>query len=1192
MRLHLLDIAAATVALLGLYVMAGWIVGSEAWVRVVPNAAAAGVNTAFLFLVVGICLFSIRRTRCSHAAVWTAWLLVLLPGAVLVEHAFRINLGIDWVAFHAWMNDGNPYPGRMAPNTCMGFLCAGLAVLFARRAATRTWLRWATTLCVCSTLAIGLAALVGYGLKLEMMYRVAAFNRMAVSTALGMSLVGLALWYSLRAPLRGTHKAIKDQDKQITGTAATVLILFAVISGLTGFAVLKQGVETVMVESVRHTTKHNTAAFVNALEHSLALASTVAAHPTLHQYLILLSDDQHDEDMLGLVQQVGHSFLSSGLTGINFLNAQGQVLVTSGSIVQEQAVMAVPLVRSVPEAFLLWHDGFVLQTHTEVRARGHVIGHVITEQRLVFLTHMLRDIQHAGASSDVLVCGRTHDVALCFPTKFYPPNTRIAMFKEGKPNLPINHALLGESGVKMVQDLRGIAVLAGYAPIGDLGLGMVIKADLTEVYEPMRHRLHLLLGLLAAFVLAGTLILRAQVQPIVRLLIKEQQRMHTILESLHEAFVEIDQHGVITAWNAEAERTFGWPRHDVLGQSMAEVIIPPALRDRHHHGIAKFLASGEGQIFGKRLELAALHRSGRELPVEVTISHINTEEGSTFTAFLHDISERKQAETALAQAMDHLEAQNHMLAEARDEALQATRAKSAFLASMSHEIRTPMNAILGMADLLEETPLTLLQQDYVQRFKKAGEHLLTLINDILDLSKIEAGQLALEQTPFSLEDLIATVAELMAMRAHAKGLELFCTIAPDVPLHLCGDPHRLRQILVNLLSNAIKFTESGEVVLRVDNEPERSRPGRLRFTVRDTGIGIPAEKLGSIFESFTQVDTSTTRKYGGTGLGLSISKQLAELMDGRIWVESRLGQGSTFSVTVQCALSSTPAEPLSLPLPVLVDMPVLVVDDNATNRLILRDMLLGWGARVTEVCGAADALSTWTTAEQAAAPFQLVLVDRQMPGTDGLDLAAQLSQTTSYRTATLILLSSEARPGDQERCRALGIPKILLKPVTRPSLLRAITEAFGQRSMRVPLVSSPPPPPTPAARGLAILVAEDNEDNQMLIKAYLQKTTHHLTLAENGAVAVERFQAGHYDLVLMDMQMPVMDGYTATRRLRQWEQEQHQSPTVIVALTANALPEEIQQSLEAGCNGHLSKPIKKAALLAALADYTANLITT
>jgi hypothetical protein len=255
MRLHPPDIAAAIIVLLGLYVMAGWIVGSEAWVRVVPDSVAMGVNTALLFLAAGVCLFCLRRPRCSRAAVWTAWLIVLLPSAVLVEHAFRINLGIDCVAFHAWMKDGNPYPGRMSPNACVGFLCAGLAMLFAQRTATRTWLRWATTFCVCGTLAIGLAALVGYGLKLEMMYRVAASNRMAVSTALGMSLVGLSLWYALHDTLWGTQKAFKDQDKQITGTAATVLILLALISGLTGFAVLKQGVETAMVESVRRTTK-------------------------------------------------------------------------------------------------------------------------------------------------------------------------------------------------------------------------------------------------------------------------------------------------------------------------------------------------------------------------------------------------------------------------------------------------------------------------------------------------------------------------------------------------------------------------------------------------------------------------------------------------------------------------------------------------------------------------------------------------------------------------------------------------------------------------------------------------------------------------------------------------------------------------------------------------------------------------
>jgi PAS domain S-box-containing protein len=525
----------------------------------------------------------------------------------------------------------------------------------------------------------------------------------------------------------------------------------------------------------------------------------------------------------------------------------------------------------------------------------------------------------------------------------------------------------------------------------------------------------------------------------------------------------------------------------------------------------------------------------------------------------------------------------------RDKALAATRAKSDFLASMSHEIRTPMNAIFGMAELLNETSLTSEQQDYVQRFRKAGEHLLVLINDVLDLSKIESGHLELDYMPLDLDELIHAVGELMAGRATAQGLELLLQVAPDVPTSLIGDPSRLRQIIINLIGNAIKFTPSGEVIVEVQNDPDVPQPGRLRFSVRDTGIGIPAEKLHTVFESFTQVDASTTRQYGGTGLGLSISQHLVHLMEGEIAVESQMGAGSVFTFTAQFALDPEPQAQTTALAAEIHGLRILVIDDNATNRLILREILRYYGAVVTEAEGAEAGLLAWTAAQRGQQPFHIALVDCQMPAKDGFYFIEQVASTLESDVTAIFMLSSDNRPGDRARCRSLGVMQYLLKPISRRYLLRAIAESFNRPD------STPQPPmqieeshDVAPGRSLHILVADDNEDNRMLFQSYIMKTPHQLDLAENGAVAVEKFQSDTYDLVFMDVQMPVMDGYRATAMIRQWEREYHRIPVRIIVLTANAFTEDVQKSLAAGCDRHLTKPIKKATLLAAIEEVASS----
>jgi two-component system, sensor histidine kinase and response regulator len=518
------------------------------------------------------------------------------------------------------------------------------------------------------------------------------------------------------------------------------------------------------------------------------------------------------------------------------------------------------------------------------------------------------------------------------------------------------------------------------------------------------------------------------------------------------------------------------------------------------------------------------------------------------------------------------------LIEERDGALEAARAKSAFLSAMSHEIRTPMNAVLGMADLLWETELSPEQREYVRIFRSTGDTLLQLLDAILDLSKLEARRLTLESVDFNLRTLVERTAETLAVRAHGKGLELVCEIAPDVAPERIGDPLRLRQVLLNLLSNALKFTERGEVVVRVRNAGGADGGPELEFAVADTGIGIPREKLGEIFRDFTQVDNSTSRTYGGTGLGLAISRQLVELMGGRIRVESEPGRGSIFRFTV--ALPIRTGAPRAA-LPRVDGAKVLVADGNAVCRESIRRMLEAHGARVGEATGASAASALLSAQDAAGSGYDVLIVDSAVRASDGAGLVEALqANRLASRLRSVMLLHADDLATSAARARELGAAGCIVKPVKLRDLLEAVAGVrAGSAGHRKPEHAAQ------AGRGvrpLRVLIAEDSEDNRILVRAYLRKSPHVLDEAEDGAIAIEKCRANHYDLVLMDLQMPVIDGYEATRAIRGLEAETHRPRTHVVALTAHAFREDVERSQAAGCDEHLAKPLRRATLLAIL----------
>lgn len=654
---------------------------------------------------------------------------------------------------------------------------------------------------------------------------------------------------------------------------------------------------------------------------------------------------------------------------------------------------------------------------------------------------------------------------------------------------------------------------------------------------------------------------------------KELERFRAVIDHLQVGVIACDTSGKVTVLNSAVKRLHPVPDDLKTIWDLAQHVhlYTPDGKKRIDTEDTPLFRVLKGEEF-KDMEVAIHREPGDDRTAIVGGRKIFSTNGEFLGGVVvkYDITERKEAERKLEAAT--------LAAES------ASRAKSEFLANMSHEIRTPLNGVIGMSDLVLETQLTPEQRDYLTTLKLSAESLLTIINDILDFSKIEAGRLDLDLAPFSLYECLENAVKTLAFRAHEKGLELLCDIGPDVPCHVIGDSTRIAQVVVNLVGNAIKFTARGEVALEVRRDSEHGDATELHFIVRDTGIGISSDKQKLIFEAFSQADASTTRKFGGTGLGLTISSRLVEAMNGSIWVESELGTGSTFHFILRL-IRASPTCSVMAERTVLAGTRALIVDDNRTNRQILSEIFSMWGMVPTQASGGKEALAAIEHAAAVQTPFSLVVADVHMPGMDGFELVTRIKNSVVFPHPAIVMLTSDEVRGDIQRCHDLGCSSYLRKPVRRQELRNGILAALaGPPKARIEKTDSHGEESIHEVSegkhlaGRRILLAEDNVVNQRVAARILERAGHGVVIVSTGIQVLAHLQQDKFDLVLMDVQMPEMDGIQTTQLIREQERGGN-SRLPIIAMTAYATSHDRELCFAAGMDDYISKPIRAKDLL-------------
>lgn len=878
------------------------------------------------------------------------------------------------------------------------------------------------------------------------------------------------------------------------------------------------------------------------------------------------------------------------------------------------------------------------------RYNGDIIGK-ITRSGIAGESGMVKQLKGMEETGEVYIVNR--DKLMITESRFI----KDAVLKQVVDTEGVNTAFDNGNGmVGIYNDYRGVPTLGVSRYIEGMDWVVLAEKDVSEAFAPIVHlrNMFIVIGVIGVIMITGvSFFLAGWISSPVRKLIKATKRMadgdletpikigkgndeirelsvslnrmmrnitksnmenkqlflqvkrgkdysENLLETARDAIISIDTDGMVNVWNHMAEKTFGYSKSEIIGRPII-TIIPERYKTLHLEGIKRFIKTGVANVIGKSIGVSGITKEGVEIPIEVSLSFQKSEEGQiSFTAIIRDVTEKLKWEEGLITTNKKLESEiterkliAMELKAAKKIAIGANKAKSEFLANMSHEIRTPMNGVMAMTEILLDSELSPEQHGYVETVHKSANSLLSIINGILDFSKIEAGKLDLEKIDFDLRITVESIVDIFAVKADEKGLDFSCFINPEIPYLLRGDPGRMRQVLINFVNNAMKFTKDGEVVVNVSLVKETDSHATLRFAVRDTGIGIPADRVSRLFQSFSQVDTSTTRKYGGTGLGLAISKQITELMGGQIGVESEEGKGSTFWFLVMLERQPSGRQQVPIELGDIENLHVLVVDDNGTNRYILRKYLESWHCRVEETDSAGGAMKKLRDAADGDDPFKVALLDYCMPDVDGDLLGKKIKSDSQLKNLAMVMLSSVGERGDAKRLKKLGFAAFLTKPIKQSQLfdcLRIVTkkdaniekDSSGQIVTRYSISEE-------HKRRVHILLAEDNAVNQKVALRILDKKLGcRADVVNNGKEAVESLKRLDYDLVLMDCQMPEIDGYEATRTIRDVTSTVRNHRIPIVAMTANAMKGDREKCIEAGMDDYVTKPINAQKLADAI----------
>jgi PAS domain S-box-containing protein len=1120
-RFRVTRFSGAILCLLGVYILLGWAIGNLDMVRIIRGSVAMSINTAFMFFVCGLCLL-------QNAATWRgalimrsgAALVATLALAILSEHVFDIDLPIDLASVHSALGDGHGKPGRTAPNACVGFLCAGIVLFLRGRQANTTAARRIGMTLAMFTFLIGVTALLGYLLRLDAMYQVAAYNRMATATAFGISMLGMGLWSLQVRPAR-SH-LIQDEAERITKLAAILLFVFTLATGVMSFAVLRDSFEQSAADSHSNTANATAVSVSSLIDNVALLSNSVARHPVIAMQLAQLDRNPQDQAALSELRNVSRRFSEMGFGGARIVGASGKTLFTSGNMSMAEPALSVSFGDPQDLSDLRWDQGYFLRTSHRIDHQGELVATIVTEKRLETLDALIATAQTASISTDAVMCTREDKNVLCFPSRFYKTGARVRMFDAaGLPSWPIARALLGQSGSATVKDPRGINVLTGFAPVPRHRLAIVVKTDVAELYRPLRDKLHVLLGAVLMFVAFGALLLRRWVMPLIAQIVEERQRMKAILDNSNDAFIAIGSDGRVTDWNKQAEKMLGHSAAQAIGCDLARLIIPERQRHAHTAGFARFLVSGDGPVINQRVEVSAMHADGHEVPVELSVTSFRASNVYGASAFLRDLSERKAAEQKAAEHAVELEGARVALTQS-----QKLEAVGKLTGGVAHDFNNVLQVVRGSLELLRE--------------ESAGRHrhlkrIDTAMGAVERGAKLAAQLLAfarkqpLQPKATNLHQVVAAMDEMLQ---RAIGEVIAIEIVSDANLwNTLVDPNQLEHVILNLVINARDAMDGkGKLVIELANAvldelyaPALPGPGSAQFVmlaITDTGAGMSADTIERAFEPFF----STKPEGQGTGLGLSMTYGFVKQSEGHIEIDSALGRGTSVRIYLPRSFEKV-AEVVPKAAQAIRkgSETILVVEDDLAVQATTVDILAGLGYRVLKADNASMAMGII----DSGVAIDVLFTDVVMPGPlDSPELARRAKR--KYPELKVLFTSGYTQDAMIRGGRLDPDVNLLGKPYGREQLCEKIRSLLARESRQERSASAAALP----ASALNIAFIDDNDDFRLLGVEMLTMLGHRVESFRTAEDALERACSGDFHVLLTDLSLPGMSGIALAAHVR------------------------------------------------------------